>query len=168
MSLESEFNEYAELLEFLETVENKMVSPEDFSSLTRGLTSASTLVDRVLGLLKKKNSLEAQELMAALMMELADARIKIADIKEQVAELKDENRELKEKLKRELEAKENPVELVEGEHGLWYVEGSSNPVCKTCRDSSGNPIELSWTKYPIASMGKGKFKCSKCDYSKTI
>ena len=164
MSLESEFSEYASLVESLEELGDEMIGPVEIQSGIRAVNGMADLLKKASKLSKDANNLEIREIILSLQEQILDTKGLLIETKGRVIELEEENQELKQKL----EAKDNPIELVQGKHDLWYVEESNTPVCKTCRGDDGSPIELSETSYPPTMTFRKKYECPKCGYKKTI
>ena len=158
MNLENEFNEYAELVEFLESLRDEMVSPADIQHGIGAIAGSLELLKKASQLSKDANNLEIREIILSLQEQVIDTKALLIEAKGRLVELEEENLELRGKLKAKDELPE-----IEQDGSHWYIKGEKIPICPNCWKSKKETIILSDNNGGLVE----KFICKSCRYEIT-
>jgi hypothetical protein len=153
MSIESEFNEYVELVESLEELRDGMTSPADIQHGISAIAMTLELVKKANKLIKDGNGLEAREIILSLQEQILDTKALLIETKGKVIELEEKNLELRDRLR----VKEDLPELIQ-KGKLWYLRDDENPKCINCYRNKKEIYDLSTFQTPISN-----YKCPSCD-----
>lgn len=158
MSIESEFNEYVELIESLESLRDVMVSPADIQHGIGAIAGMAELLKKANEIAKKTNNLEIREIILSLQEQTIDTKALLVESKGRLVELEEENLKLRDKLRTR-----EKLPDVEQDGGHLYIKGEKKPICPNCWRNKKEAIILSDNNGGLVE----KFICKSCQYEIT-